>query len=198
MLKANTLAVSSFLFLMSAAPCAADAAVMLGKEGAAATASVYGYEVNMTSVTDAESEARRYCAGRGPGCQPFVVFGGFCFALFDAKFPDGSGRILMNPKPVPRELLYDLDRERPTRQRLLDAVRQQPLQALLDEAEQEQGAKCVSSGARCTLKARDCDVTTRSGRGSWSDSRQQGQSPGPVPSPAVRSKECERYPALCP
>src|SRR5262249_38684901 len=101
--NANKLAlISSVLFLVSVAACAADGAIMLGRQGTAETASVYGYEVNMTSFPAAEEVAKRYCAGRGGGCEPSVIFGGMCFVLFDAKFPDGSGRVLINPRPVPR------------------------------------------------------------------------------------------------
>ena len=155
----------------------------------------------MMSGAEAETVAMRYCNGRGPDCRPHVIFGGYCFVLFDAKFADGRGSMLINPKPVPREILVDLDRGRSPRQRLEDIVRQPALQAVLDEAEREQSAKCVSSGGRCIVKARDCDVTTRGGRGSWSESRQPQQSvqpSGPTSGQPIRSKECQRYPDLCP
>lgn len=194
-------AIASLMILASPVPCAADAAIMLGRPGTASTASAYGYEVNMTSGADAETVARRYCDDRGLDCRPHVIFGGYCFVLFDAKFADGRGSVLINPRPVPRELLFDLDRGQIPRQRLENIVLQPRLQSLLDELEREQSAKCVSSGGRCTLKARNCDVTTRGARGAWSESRQPqqpGQSSGPASSQPVRSKECQRYPDLCP
>ena len=55
----KTLAViSSFIVLVSAAPCAADGAIVLGREGTSSVPSVYGYEVNLGSGAEAEVEAR--------------------------------------------------------------------------------------------------------------------------------------------
>ena len=56
----KTLAViSSLIVLVSAAPCAADGAIVLGREGTSSVPSVYGYEVNLGSGAEAEVEASR-------------------------------------------------------------------------------------------------------------------------------------------
>src|SRR5215475_1012622 len=72
-------AISSVIVLVSAAPCAADGAIVVGREGTASVPSVYGYEVNMRSGAEAEVEAMRYCVRRGPNCRPHAKFGGQCF-----------------------------------------------------------------------------------------------------------------------
>jgi len=202
----KTLAViSSFIVLVSAAPCAADGAIVLGREGTSSVPSVYGYEVNLRSGTEAEVEAMRYCVRRGPNCRPHATFGGQCFVLFDARYPDGRATLEILAKPAPREALVDLERGQTPRQTLQSIVRRPASQEVLSSLEREQIAKCLSSRASCELKASDCDVTVRGGRGPWVERasvpppverrhlEQPSKSLGPDPS----SKACQQYPLMC-
>jgi hypothetical protein len=201
----KTLAViSSFIVLMSAAPCAADGAIVLGREGTASVPSVYGYEVNMGSRKEAEEEAMRYCVRRGPNCRPHATFGGQCFVLFDARYPDGRAALEILAKPAPREMLVDLDRGQTSRQTLLSIVRRPAPQEVLASLEREQISKCLSSRASCELKASDCDVTVRGGHGPWVERASPAPPVTPQPvepsqplGPDPSSKACQQFPNLC-
>jgi hypothetical protein len=200
----ETLAVMSFIVLVSATPCAADGAIVIGREGTASLPSVYGYEVNMGSSAEAEVEAMRYCVRRGPNCRPHAKFGGQCFVLFDARYPDGRAALEILAKPAPREALVDLDRGQTARQTLLSIVRRPAAQEVLASLEREQIAQCLSSRASCELKASDCDVTVRGARGPWVERVSPAPTPvprpGPTPQPigpASGSKACQQYPDLC-
>lgn len=205
----KTLAViSSFIVLVSAAPCAADGAIVLGREGTASVPSVYGYEVNLGSGAEAEVEAMRYCVRRGPNCGPHATFGGQCFVLFDARYPDGRATLEILAKPAPREALVDLDRGQTSRQTLQSIVRRPASQDVLASLEREQISQCLSDRASCELKASDCDVTVRQGRGPWVERaraappapprpEQPSQPLGPTPATPASSKACQQFPQLC-
>ena len=201
----KTLAViSSLIVLASAAPCAADGAIVLGREGMASVPSVYGYEVNMASAKEAEEEAMRYCIRRGPNCGRHVTFGGQCIVLFDARYPDGRAALEILAKPAPREALVDLDRQQMSRQMLQAIVRRPASQEVLASLEREQISHCLTSRASCELKANDCDVTVRGGRGPWVD--RALTAPPVAPRPTDRSQPlgatsgiegCQLYPIMC-
>jgi hypothetical protein len=206
----NTLAViSSLIILVSAAPCAADGAIVLGREGTSSVPSVYGYEVNLRSGTEAEVEAMRYCVRRGPNCRPHATFGGQCIVLFDARYPDGRATLEILAKPAPREALVDLDRGQTSRQMLQSIVRRPAPQEVLASLEREQISQCLSSRASCELKASDCDVTVRGARGPWVERapdaptvappqpEQRSQPLGPAPGRPASSKACQEFPELC-
>lgn len=206
----KTLAViSSFVVVASAAPCAADGAIVLGREGTVTLPSVYGYEVNMGSGAEAEVEAMRYCVRRGPNCGPHAKFGGQCFVLFDARYPDGRAVLEILSKPAPQEALVDLDRGQTSRQTLLSIVRRPAAQEVLASLEREQISQCLNSRASCELKASDCDVTVRGGRGPWAERAPTAPPPAPRPNdkgsqslgstPTTRdsSKACQQYPWMC-
>src|SRR5262245_45542333 len=196
----KTLAViSSLIVLVSAAPCAADGAIVLGREGTSSVPSVYGYEVNLGSGAEAEVEAMRYCVRRGPNCRPHATFGGQCFVLFDARYPDGRATLEILAKPAPREVLVDLDRGQTSRQMLRSMVRRPAAQEVWASVEREQISQCLCSRASGELKASDCDVAVRGGRGPWVErapvdpaplrqTEQRSQPLGPTPGRPASSK----------
>ena len=199
----------SFTVLVSAAPCVADGAIVLGREGTSSVPSVYGYEVNMESSREAELEAMRYCVRRGPTCRRHVTFGGQCFVLFDARYPDGRATLEILAKPAPQEALVDLDSRQMPRQTLQSIVRRPAAREILASLEREQISQCLSSRASCELKASDCDVTVRGARGPWVERAAEAPPPakrpdppsqplGPTPGRPDSSKGCEMFPAMCP
>jgi len=84
--KATLSIVSLFIVLLSSAPCAADAAFALGRDG---SRSWYGFSFNHRTISEAQENALRQCMRGGPNCAIRLTFGGTCFTIVHGTLPDG-------------------------------------------------------------------------------------------------------------